>query len=135
MNLGDRVLMTGNHSWAGEVGTYLGLEFIPGFGERPKIKLDNGTSCFAMRPGQVKVIEAAKNKKTGVIATKKSAKVKFTFDEGSPTFLENMTEEGPYSSNPANVPDKRLHQRSPLSVAALQSKQSNKPWRGARPLK
>lgn len=57
LNLGDRVIMTDTHAWAGEVGTFVGDEFVIGFGYRPKIKLDNGVSCFVMSPGQVKVIE------------------------------------------------------------------------------
>lgn len=63
LSIGDRVIMTGDHPWAGEVGTYEGDEFISGFGHRPKIKLDNGFGCFVMRPGQVRVIESKQRSK------------------------------------------------------------------------
>jgi hypothetical protein len=47
--VGDRVIMTADHPWRGEVGTYVKDEEIPDFGPRPKVKLDNGTSCFVMQ--------------------------------------------------------------------------------------
>lgn len=54
--IGDKVILTGGHPWQGNVGTYTEDEEIPGFGKRPKIKLDNGASCFAMKPEQFKKV-------------------------------------------------------------------------------
>ncbi len=52
---GTRVIMCGDHPWAGECGEYIGDEKTP-WGMKPKIMLDNGTECFAHSIGECKVL-------------------------------------------------------------------------------
>ncbi len=54
MKLGCRVIITGNHPWCEEVGTFKGEKETP-FGLKLLIELDNGVECFA-KQFQVKEI-------------------------------------------------------------------------------
>ena len=47
---GTRVVMTGDHPWAGHSGAFVEWQNTM-FGERPVILLDNGERVFAMQPG------------------------------------------------------------------------------------
>lgn len=51
--IGKRVLMTGDHPWKGQAGTIVRFEKTP-FGRCPVVDLDNGQSCFAMKPNQMR---------------------------------------------------------------------------------
>lgn len=55
--IGDRVILQVGHPWAGHVGYYVADEEIPQVGKRPKISLDNGTSCFVMYPAQFRKVK------------------------------------------------------------------------------
>lgn len=48
---GTRVLIKGDHPWAGHTGEFLRFEKTP-FGECPRIRLDNGHECFVMKPNE-----------------------------------------------------------------------------------
>lgn len=53
--VGDRVLITGNHPWSGYSGEYVYNELIEAYGAMyPVIRLDNGMTCFVMKPEQFK---------------------------------------------------------------------------------
>lgn len=47
MQIGDRVIITGNHPWAGETGTYIRDDQTV-FGIKPRVALDNGIECLVM---------------------------------------------------------------------------------------
>lgn len=50
---GSRVRLIGSHPHAGQVGTFNGLEEVGLLKRlRPKIQLDDGSSCFVMKPDQ-----------------------------------------------------------------------------------
>ena len=70
MNPGDRVIISGNHSWAGETGVYLeDRETI--FGIKPVIKLDNhNIEVFVMWPNQARLIEEVKRTGTRNVGPK-----------------------------------------------------------------
>jgi hypothetical protein len=52
IKLGDRVLITGSHPWAGHTGEFVRQENVQGFGIRPVVRLDSGQEIFVMRPEQ-----------------------------------------------------------------------------------
>lgn len=56
IEIGQRVLITGDHPWAGHAGEFVRKEEIPFIGERPVVKLDGGVECFVMRPDQWQAI-------------------------------------------------------------------------------
>lgn len=50
IKLGQRVLITGDHPWAGHTGEFIREEFISVLRvTRPVVKLDNGQECFVMK--------------------------------------------------------------------------------------
>lgn len=53
--VGRRVLMVGDHPWKGQAGTIVRFEKTP-FGTCPVVDLDNGQSCFAMKPNHIKAL-------------------------------------------------------------------------------
>ena len=58
MKVGDRVLMCGDHCWAGYSGVVVRFEVVhlfPELGPRPVIKLDSGQETFAMDDSEVQV--------------------------------------------------------------------------------
>lgn len=58
LKIGDRVLITGNHPWAGHTGKYAYNELVKAYGAMyPVIQLDNGTTCFVMKPEQFKKVK------------------------------------------------------------------------------
>lgn len=46
---GMRVLIQGDHPHSGKSGIYIGLDDTI-FGERPRVRLDDGTETFLMNP-------------------------------------------------------------------------------------
>lgn len=42
---GQRIIVTGDHPWSGELGEYVRDQQIP-FGLRALVQLENGTDCF-----------------------------------------------------------------------------------------
>jgi hypothetical protein len=54
---GDRVLLSGDHPWAGHTGTVLQWETLSLLGHLvPKIQIDSGQQVFALRPDQIKKV-------------------------------------------------------------------------------
>ena len=54
IQVGDRVVITGDSPWRGYSGVVVGYEDTP-FGSRPLIVLDNGMRTFAMRDDHVQL--------------------------------------------------------------------------------
>lgn len=54
IQVGDRVVMTGDSPWRGYSGVVVGYEDTP-FGRRPLIVLDNGMRTFAIRDEHVQL--------------------------------------------------------------------------------
>jgi len=54
---GDRVLIRGDHPWAGHTGTVLGWETLSLLGRQaPKIQLDCGPEVFVTHSSQLKKV-------------------------------------------------------------------------------
>lgn len=55
VNQRRRVIMKGDHRWAGETGEVVSLDPTP-FGTLPRIKLNNGEECYPTHPDQFAVL-------------------------------------------------------------------------------
>lgn len=55
MPVGTRVLLTGDHPWAGEAGEIIAYQKLSMFLDepaRPRIRMQNGEECFATDPAR-----------------------------------------------------------------------------------
>jgi hypothetical protein len=58
IRIGQRVVLTNSHPWAGHAGEVIRTEFIETLQySRPVVRLDNGQECFVMRPDQWRKID------------------------------------------------------------------------------
>lgn len=57
MKTGQRVVLIGNHPWAGHAGEYVRDELIETLGSTwPVVRLDSGQECFVMNSDQWQAI-------------------------------------------------------------------------------
>lgn len=53
-SVGTRVVMSGNHPWAGHAGEVVSLERTAATGPRPVVRLDGGGMAFVMHASHAK---------------------------------------------------------------------------------
>lgn len=54
--IGKRVLITGNHCWAGEIGTVKEVDTTAMGMTGYVVALDNGTSCFVFNTHELQIL-------------------------------------------------------------------------------